>query len=266
MGARVIAIDAKAVIDGQPVTIPAHARPSVSKALADLVFPPLGLPTKVVAAIKGKAPFTLAVKLDPPDAVPGSAPQVIVTATRDPGFNEEIAINPLVGLPANVGAKVTPIPKDKTETKFPLDVNAKVALGEYYLLVSGKAKADKREIVSDPALLPLLVAAPFDLTIEPAKLELAPGEKVKLTLTATRKHGYKGPIAIEIKNLPAKVTGGKVTINAEKEPVKTSIDIELAAAADAAVGEFTLDIVGTATAMNNLQGGGPAVMLRIGKK
>jgi hypothetical protein len=218
---------------------------------------------KVAVAVKGKAPFSLAAKLDPPDAAPGSTPSLIVTATRDPGFTEEIAINPPVGLPANAGAKVTTIAKDKNETKFPLDINAKVALGEYYLLITGRAKPDKREITSDPALLPLLVAAPFDLVIEPTTLEIEPGAKAKFTLKATRKHGYKGPISIDIKNLPAKVTGGKGTLAAGKD----SIDLELAAAADAtAVERVELEFSGTATAVNNLQRSGPAVILRIGKK
>jgi hypothetical protein len=263
LGARFVAIEATAVIGGKTVSVPAHARPSVSKALADLVFPPLDLPTKITVAIKGKAPFTLAARLEPADASPGSAPSLIVTATREPGFTEEIIINPPVGLPANAGAKVTPIAKDKNETKFPLDINAKVAAGEYYLLITGKSKADKREVISDPALLPLLITAPFDLAVEPTTLDLAPGAKAKVTVKATRKHGYKGAIAVEIKNLPAKVTGGKGSLNADQN----SIDLELAAAADASpVDRAELELVGSATALNNLQRTGPVVVLRIAKK
>ena len=36
--------------------------------------------------------------------------------------------------------------------------------------------------------------------------EKRPGEKIKVTITATRKGGYKGPIALDVRKLPAMVT------------------------------------------------------------
>jgi hypothetical protein len=263
LSAKKIVVEATAIVDGKPLTTVAHAKPSVSGALAGLVFPPLDLPGNALVAVKEKSPFSLSAKLDPPDAVPGSAPNVVVTATREPGFDAEIAINPPFGLPANAGAKVAPIGKGKNEVKFPLDVNAKVAPGEYFLLISGKAKLDKREAVSDPTLLPLLVGAPFDLAVEPANIEIVVGEKAMVKLTAKRKHGYKGPIAIEIKNLPANLTGNKATLN----PDQNAIELELSADAKAApVERVELEIIGSATAMNNLQGVAPPLALKIKPK
>jgi len=263
LGARSIVVEGKAMIDGQPVTVIAHAKPTVSKALADLTFLPMHVATNIAVGVKGKAPFQLSAKVDPVDPTPGSPATVTVTATRSDNFKGEIVINPPAGLPANVGAKVVPIPADKTEVKFPLDVTAKAALGEYYLLITGKAKADKRDIVSDPAVLPLIIAAPFELSAEPKDVTLAPGGKTKLTLKVTRKAGFKGTLAIDVKNLPADVTADKATV----APEQASVDIQLTAGAKALPLErIELEIVGVVTATPNLFRAAPPVALRIGKK
>jgi len=94
-------------------------------------------------------------------------------------------------------------------------------------------------------------------------LNLNPGEKGKLKVTATRRGGYKGPIAIEARKLQANVTSGKATIAADQ----TSADLELVSAAAAAPGEKAdVDVVGTATALNNLQNASPVFTVRIEKK
>jgi hypothetical protein len=264
LGGKTLILDAKADVDGKPTIVAANTKAVVSKALADLVFPPLSLQSQVNYAVKEPAPFKLSAKLDPPDAAPGTTPTVIVTLTRSPDFAEEVALNPPAGLPATIPApKFGPIAKGKDELKFTLDVNAKVLVGDYFVLLTGKAKVQGRDVISDPAVLPLPVGAPFDLAIEPAKLDLAPGAKAKLKITATRKAGYKGPIAVELKNLPAKVTGGKATLAADK----TTAEIDVTAAADTpAVERVEIEAVGTATGLNNLQGSSSAVALRVSKK
>jgi hypothetical protein len=63
-------------------------------------------------------------------------------------------------------------------------------------------------------------------------LKLKQGDKVKLKVTAVRK-GYKGPITVELKNLPANVTAPKATIAQDQ----ASVEIEVSAADAAAVGD-----------------------------
>ena len=63
-----------------------------------------------------------------------------ISATRAPGFAEEIVLNPPAGLPANVPLfKLASIAKGKDQVQFKLDVNAKTPLGEYFVFLSGKA-------------------------------------------------------------------------------------------------------------------------------
>ena len=260
-GGKTLTVSAKATMDGKPVLVPASAKALVGKAMSDLPYPPLALLSDVDFGVKAAAPFRLAVVLDPPEAAPGMSITATVTATRTEGFAEEITINPPTGLPATVGPpKIAPIAKGKTETKFTLDVNAKTPVGDYFVLLTGKAKVEGRDVLSDPVALPLPVGAPFDLAVEPGKLDLVAGGKATLKVTATRKAGYKGPIAITFKTLPAKVTAAAATIAADK----TSADVEVSAAGDAApVERVEIEAVGTATGLNNLTGSTPlALMVR----
>ncbi|HEX3316163.1 MAG TPA: PPC domain-containing protein [Gemmataceae bacterium] len=258
-GGKTLSLSAKAMIDGKAVLVLASAKAIVSKAMSDLPYPPLAFRSLVDFAVKEAAPFRLAVAIQPADAAPGTVVTATVTATRTEGFAQEITINPPTGLPPMVGApKIGPIPKGKTETKFTLDVNAKTPIGDYFMLLTGKAKVEGRDVLSDPVALALAVGAPFDLAVEPGKLEIAAGGKATLKITATRKAGYKGPITITFKKLPAKVTAATATIAADK----TSVDVEFTAAGDAApVARVEVEAVGTATGLNNLTGSTPLAVL-----
>lgn len=263
-GPHSLTLVAKATIDGLAISVPVSSRTAVSTALAGLPYPPPHLQSHVAVGVKEKAPFSLVVKMEHAEGVPGMPANVTITAKRGPGFTEEIVLNPPQGLPPNVPApKLGSIAKDKTEFKFPLDVNGKTPLGDYVLLFSGKAKKDKTEINGDVAPLMLVVGKPFELKIEPAPLNLKPGDKAKVKITAARKAGYKGPIGVELRNLPAKVTATKAAIAQDQ----TAIELELAAAPDAAAAvAANVDVLGTATALNNLQNSSPPVTVQVQKK
>jgi hypothetical protein len=264
LGPQALALQARASLDGKLVTQWVNGRAAIGAALAGLPYPPLDLQSHVAVGIKEKAPFALSVKAAHPEGAPGLPIDVTVTATRAPGFTEEIALNTPQNLPPNVPApKLGAIAKDKNELTFKLDLNAKTPLGDHVLLFTGKAKKDKTDINGDIAPLILPVVSPFELKIEPAEVNLAPGAKAKLKVTAARKGGYKGPIAVELRNLPAKLTAAKTSIPQDKN----DIEIEIAAAADAPAAEAkNVNAQGTATALNNLQSASPAIAVRVQKK
>jgi hypothetical protein len=86
-------------------------------------------------------------------------------------------------------------------------------------------------------------------TLDLGHLQASSG-KLKLKVTAIRKGGYKGPIGLEVRNLPANVTATKPAI-AENQ---TEAEIELTAAANAAVGpKADVNVNGTATGLTNQQ-------------
>ena len=265
MGAYQFSILGKATVDGQPVVQAASAKAQVAQALNGLPYPPMHLQYFVAVAVKEKAPFSLAIKMDPPEGVPGGKANVIITATRDAGFEDEITLSPPTGLPATIPPPktVAAIAKGKTESSFPLDLNAKTPLGEYFVLVTAKTKYQGKEFGGAAPPLMLVLGLPFDLQVEPATISLKSGEKMKLKIIATRKGGYKGPIALDVRKLPANVTAAKATIAADQ----TTAEVEIVAAANAVPADVAgVDVAGTATALNNLQNASPAFTVRVQKK
>lgn len=264
MGPYVAVLQAKATIDGRAVTTFASVRGPITQSLAGLPFPPMDLTNRLAFAVKERPPFTLAVAMEPSEAVPGMSPQVIVTVKRDPGFNEEIVLGAPTGLPPNLPAPKLPnIAKDKSELKFALDVNAKVPLGEYSVFFTGKTKFKDKDYSGNAQPLSLNVGSPFTLKVEPALLSLKPGDKGKVKITATRRAGYKGPIAVEVRKLPANVTAAKAAIAMDQ----TAVEVEITAAPNAAPGDKTdIDVFGTATTLNNMQNASPVFTVRIEKK
>jgi hypothetical protein len=264
LGAHGLTVKATAQIDGKAFVTYGIAKAPYSAALGGLLFPTPTLLSQIGVAVKEKARFELSVKLDPPDAAPGTPVSVTVSVKRDADVTEDITINPPQGLPATIPApKIPTIAKGKSETKFTIDVNAKTAVGDYFVLINAKTKVAGTDVTSDLVAIPLAVGAPFDLTLEPMNIDLIAGGKTKVKVKATRKANYKGPIGIELRNLPAKVTATKGTIAAEQQ----STDIELSAAPDAPpVAKAEIDAQGTATALANLQGTSPSVVLKVQTK
>jgi hypothetical protein len=86
---------------------------------------------------------------------------------------------------------------------------------------------------------------------------------VKVKVTAVRKGGYKGPINLEVRNLPANVTAGKATL-AENQ---NEIEIDVSAAANAAVGaKADVNILGTANAAGNQQNASANFVIHVVKR
>ncbi len=264
MGAYQFQVIAKATVDGKPSVQTANAKAMIAASLNGLLFPPMHLQTFVSLAVKEKAPFSLAIKMDPPEGVPGGKANVTITATRDPGFVDEITLNPPVGLPATIPVpKLGAIAKDKTEITFPLDLNVKTPMGEYFVLMSAKTKHQGKEYSAATPPLMLVLGLPFELQVEPALVSLKPGEKAKLKVTAIRKGGYKGPISMDVRKLPAMVTASKAII-AENQ---NSVEIELSVLPTAPAAEVAgVDVSGIATALNNLTNASPAFTVRVQKK
>lgn len=265
MSAYQFRVVGKATVDGKPVVSAAGAKALVVQSLNGLLYPPMHLQNFVALAVKEKAPFSLAIRMDPPEGVPGGKVNVIITANRDKGFEDEITLSPPTGLPPTVPAPKTipAIGKGKNEASFPLDLNVKTPMGEYFLLVAAKTKFQGKELTGAAPPLMLVLGLPFDLKVEPASVALKPGEKMKLKVTATRKGGYKGPISLDVRKLPAMVTATKAVIGADQ----TTAEIELAAAPAAPPAEVAgVDIAGTATALNNLQNASPGFTVRVQKK
>jgi hypothetical protein len=263
-GPHAITLQGKATIDGTIVTEAVSVRKALSDSLGGLPLPPRQLDTRIAVAVTQKPPFQLTARVDPGEVIPGRAADLTVTVARAPGFAEAIALSPPEGLPAGMKPPVLkPIPKDQNEVKVKLDVDLKAPLGKYLLTFTGKATIQKKEVMAYVRPATLIVTEAFDLKVEPAAVNLTPAGKVKLKVVAARHGGYDGPIAVELRNLPAKVTAGKAEIAKGQD----AVDIELTAAADVPPGaSANVNVLGTAVALNNRQNASPNFSVNVAKK
>jgi hypothetical protein len=262
MGAYPILVQGKTVINGKTITRLASVRAVVSLSLGGLPYPPRHLNHQLAVAVTEKPPFTLIAKLDRPDAVRGIPAAVTVTAVRTKGFTDPITLTPF-GLPPSVPAVAATIPVNQTQVKIALNLPANVPLGTFSIGYTGRSKFQNRDfsVTSMPTSLPVVL--PFDLKAEPAVLSVAQGAKAKLKVTAVRKGGYAGPIALLVRNLPPNVTAPAATIAAGQ----AFVEVELTAAPTAApVNKPGIDVLGTATAAANQQNAAPPFTLAVVKK
>ncbi|MCC6421709.1 MAG: pre-peptidase C-terminal domain-containing protein [Gemmataceae bacterium] len=233
--------------------------------------------------------FDLALGIEQYDVGPEGVLALPVLVSRR-GYTGPIEVTVQANHPGIVGQLTIPA-KQPAKPALPggtlqVQVARDVPAGPYLLALVGKATVDGRPVTELASLttplrqslanlpfpprhlltrvaLAVKERAPFALKVEPSPLKLAPGAKVKLKITAVRKGGYAGPIALEVRNLPANVTASKTTIPMGKD----AIEVEVSAAANAAAASRAdANVLGTATALNNLQGASPNFTVLVGKK
>jgi hypothetical protein len=172
----------------------------------------------------------------------GGKARLEVTVVRK-SYQGPLAVD-LRNLPA--GVDVTRAMIDRGQNFVALEVVARpdaVPGDRPDVLVLATAIDAGNRVVESPRFL-LTVAPAFTLVVNNAPLKLRPGGKVMARVTAVRQ-GYTGPITVEFRNLPPRVTAARGTIVQGKD----TVDIELAADIKANKGDTpTVIAVGTATA------------------
>lgn len=205
-------------------------------AFSNLAVPPQTLADTVALGINPPPLFVL--KTDKPEIVFGKdmSATVKVLSTRAGDFAEEIALAvlppPPAGLPPGVTAAVKPVAKGTNEVDIVFSANAQAPLGAFSVVLQGTGKqGDKSGAQPIPALT-LKLQAPFELKPDFGGAKITKGAKLKVKVTAVRNPAFAGPITLTFQNLPKGVTAPAAMIAADK----SDIELELEAAADAAVG------------------------------
>src|SRR5260370_1492432 len=231
MGPYAIHIAGKATIDGKVETRFVNVRAPITQSLSLLPYPPRNLYQHIALAVREKAPFKLIAQWDQAERLPGSAAKLTILVERNAGFDEAITLDPPIGLPPTVPApKLPAIAKGMKEVKIDIALNPKVPLGDNLILVGGKTKFQNKDFHARSLRAKLSLTLPFTLKVEPGDLQLVQGGKAKLKITAIRKAGYQGPIAVEVRKLPAGVTAAKGAIAMGQN----SVELEVTAAPTAA--------------------------------
>jgi hypothetical protein len=262
MGPHFVRIQGKATINGKPITVDADVAAVIKDQMAGLAFPPRDLLHPVALAVTEKPPFSLVAKIEMAEALRGSPVPVVITAQRAPGFAEEIEVT-ASGLPASVTLPALKIAKAQNEAKGQMTSAANAPVGQFAIRFAGKAKVSFKEFHVTSAPANLVLVLPFELKVEPAALKIPQNGKGKIKITATRKAGYQGPIAFELRNLPANVTATKGAIAMGQNEA----EVEVTAPANAAPGEKKdVNVLGTASAAGNQQNASPNFTVTIEKK
>jgi formylglycine-generating enzyme required for sulfatase activity len=109
-----------------------------------------------------------------------------------------------------------------------------------------------------PLAVPVDAAAPFTLRVKPLQITLARGGKAKLTFFVER-HGYDGPIALELSDPPTGVTAANAIL-----PAGTNeLAMEWIADQTAALGVKKIAVVATAVARDRRPVQAPPIVLSV---
>ncbi len=187
--------------------------------------------SQVVAALDLKVegrPFALVTPLVKLDVVQGTSVKLKVSVIRAKDFAGPIELE-VRNLPTHCKAPPLTLPAQTKDGEIDIAAADLAALGEtagIQIVGSATVNGEKREVKLERVALRIL--GPFALQVQPGRVELLEGTKTTLKINAERRT-YKGPIAVELRNLPEGVTAGKVEIpDGEK-----SVEVELTASAKA---------------------------------
>ena len=257
-GAYEVTIQAKAVADGKEIVAFASTKAAVQAQMDGLAYPPRHWLRGVAVAVMPKPPVSLAALWERPESVRSLGNRLVVVANRDVGFDGEIVLT-VVGLPPGVTATPNSIPAGKAETAIEFRLSEKANLGSFAFTVVGRGRQNDHQFTATLQPSPLMVGQPFDLKIQPNPVPLVAGGRATLTVTASRKGGYGGPIGLEFRNLPAQVKASRAIIGSGK----SATTVTLTAAADAPIGSRgDVDLLGTVR-LGNQQAASPAFTVHV---
>jgi hypothetical protein len=163
--------------------------------------------------------FELFVTPTNPNVPRGGRVPVTVFALRHDGFTGPIDVA-VRGLPAGLTATGGRILSG--ESAVTLTLSAESSAGDLVtpLSVVGRATAGgrplEREARADERVSVVAVGAPPDVrvvSVTPELIELAPGEKARITATIARANGFSGRVPLSVNNLPMLVTVPDIGLN-----------------------------------------------------
>lgn len=193
--------------------------------------------------------FQLKVSPDNPTIPAGASAVVTVTAVRA-GYNDDIALR-VENLPAGVTASAASLPKGSNSVVLTLTAapGTKPVAALPRIVGTGKVgdRALERVAQGQETWSPPLAAAnqkqsrdtelivtgvgpepPYKLEVTAPAMAVKQGQKLELTVKATRSKDYKENIAVTVVGLPAKVTASALTINGNQTEGKITLTVPAA--------------------------------------
>jgi hypothetical protein len=227
----------EATVDGKPVVQAADLNLALKAITNQMPYPPANLLDSLAMAVAPAAPFSLRTEPEVITFGPDLSATFKVIATRQKDYNEAITLaagnindgtKAVPSLPGNVTAALKPIPQGQQEIEITLTAANNARQGDFTLSLEGSLKKGNAT-VKQPVSVSLKLQQAYTLSIEPGTVAIKPDTKQKIVVKVERNPAFTSPVEISFKNLPAGVSAPKATIPADQ----TSVEVELAAAADA---------------------------------
>ena len=153
--------------------------------------------------------------LDNPRVSRGSSVTMQVDVTRLDGFNGPIRLT-CPALPKTFELSYTIIEPGQNRALLTVTAPWDAPLGLMPLSIIGVCAVGSKQIertaTPDPILLTVMEAPRFTLTLAEIGLSVIHNKSVNLHVTANRRGGFVGPIALSVVGLPNRVTAAPITI------------------------------------------------------
>lgn len=199
--------------------------------------------------VAGKAPptpaFDIHVETVPLRLYRGDKAKVKVNVVRR-GYDGPITAE-LLNLPARVISTKDVIPRGQNSVELEVTVPPAATLGDKAdVIVQGMTSGN--QTIHSPKFQVSVQEAAFEISVETPGLKLMRGDKVKVKVNAVRL-GYRGPIAVELRGLPAHVHAPKEVIPAGQNSIEINLTVDPKAEA---VDKANIQAAGTSTTGPNL--------------
>jgi hypothetical protein len=203
-----LVLDGRASIAGKEIR-----RPAVLRRLTGPESGVAGMVTlhRLEVARTSAVPFQLTAA--PVTLVKGYPTDVPVRLKRSPGQEKlAITLTTLLPVPAAGPTGITVAPVGtvpmgaSAEVKLKLTAGVNAPEGVLDLAVIGRAQVGPAAVTSSTPAVPVTVRPPFDVAVSTTKIELKPGQQVKLTGALVRQAVCKEPVRLTVTGLPPGVT------------------------------------------------------------
>lgn len=201
-----------------------------------------------------KVPYKVEVVQPQVPIVRSGSMELVVKATRDPGFEGEISLEMLYDPPGVGSSKSIKIPKDQTEARIPLTANGGAAIATWPIVVLGKAPYKNGTVAAATEKADLNVAdSYFGFSFPKGTVEK--GKSAQYVVGLEKKAEFSESVKIALVGLPSGVAAEPVEVPADAE----SVTFTVAANAEARAGVHK-SLVCQATILRN----GEPIVLTVG--
>ena len=181
---------------------------------------------RVAVAVTERLPFRVALAQPKAPLCKNGSTELKVTAHRDEGFDQPIAVRMLYHSPGISSNRSRSIAAGKNEAKIPVTANGKARTGAWPVVVVAETNINGRVYAATEFVTLNVAEAYFDVTVP--RVTVRQGQSAELLATLSHRESFEGRARLELVGLPSGVTSEPIDIQAGAEsaafPITASED------------------------------------------